>query len=200
MRKIPILIILILACFNQALSDRWLPPKVTDYYSANKKYFARIVPRTVPENYYVWRKASVSEKKKFLPSDTAVVQCHAIMYKKTQSGDSILWTRKLINAMAPVSAIVSDDGGYLVTFDNWHSVGYGVDVMVFYDKKGDLVKRHMLEDISPFPINDYPTSISSLWWRCGQQFVDNRRVEICFVSGDEKIEKRIYNLEEKRIE
>jgi hypothetical protein len=200
MKKAIISIFLILTCLTRTLSDSWLPPKVTDYYSANKQYFARIIPRTVPEKYYQWMKASVKDKNKFLPSDTIIVPCHAIMYKKTLSADSVIWTRKLINQIAPVNAIVSDDGFYLVTFDNWHSVGYGVDVMAYYDKKGDLIKRHMLDDISPFPINNYERSISSLWWRCGQGFLDNIRIEICFVDGEKKMEKKIYNLEEKRIE
>jgi hypothetical protein len=46
-----------------------------------------------------------------------------------------------------------------VTFDNWYSMGYGVDVLAIYDDKGMLLKRHMLEDISPFPINTYEMSI-----------------------------------------
>ena len=72
--------------------------------------------------------------------------------------------------------------------------------MAYYNEKGKLIKRHMLEDISPFPINTYVMSISSLWWRCGQEFIDNQRISICFMGENEVIEKRTYNLKEQRIE
>jgi hypothetical protein len=41
--------------------------------------------------------------------------------------------------VAPVSALVSEDGAYLITFDNWHSMGYGDDVVVLYRTDGTLI-------------------------------------------------------------
>ena len=43
----------------------------------------------------------------------------------------------------------------------------------------------MLEDISPFPINTYSRSVSSLWWRYDAKFLDKSRIEICFVDENE---------------
>jgi hypothetical protein len=86
-----------------------------------------------------------------------------------------------------------------VTFDNWYSMGYGVDVLAIYDDKGMLLKRHMLEDISPFPINTYGRSISSIWWRCGQKFIDDNEVEICFKKEGSEPVRRIYDIEELKI-
>jgi len=122
------------------------------------------------------------------------------MYKVADGEEKLIWEQKLINRIAPVTAIVSNDGKFLVTFDNWHSMKYGVDVMAYYNEKGELIKRHMLEDISPFPINTYEISISSLWWRCGQKFIDNHRISICFMDENEVTEKRTYNLTEQKIE
>jgi hypothetical protein len=119
---------------------------------------------------------------------------------KTKTGYSLIWEMKLINQVSPVSGMVSNDGKYFVTFDNWYSMGYGVDVMAYYNNKGELVKRHMLEDISPFPINTYEISISSIWWSCGHEFIDNERISICFIDENKKIVNRIYNLKKGIIE
>lgn len=195
-----ILIILTLLLADKVSADSWAPPKVKDYYNSDSTFYVRIFPQQIPDKYYKWVQASPRKKKKFQPSDTLVTPCFARMYKVTEGEDSLIWEKKLINRVAPVTAIVSNDGKYLVTFDNWHSMGYGVDVMAYYNEKGDLIRRHMLEDISPFPINTYEISISSIWWRCGQEFIDNQRISICFVDENEIIEKRTYNLTEQKIE
>jgi hypothetical protein len=96
--------------------------------------------------------------------------------------------------------MVSNDGKYLVTFDNWYSIGYGVDVMAYYNRKGELIKRYMLDHISPFPLNTYQISVSSLWRRCGQEFIDDERISICFIDENENKEQRIYNLSKQKIE
>jgi hypothetical protein len=143
--------------------------------------------------------ASPRKKKRFTARDTTLIPCHAFMYKRTSDGDSLIWEEQLINVVAPQYVIVADQGTYMITFDNWFSVGYGVDVMVVYDQKGRLLKRHMLEDISPFPINTYTLSISSLWWRCGQKILDDNTLEICFMNKDDEKLTRLYNLKELKI-
>lgn len=199
MRDIWLTSILIFGSFV-VMADSWAPPRTKDYYSKDKTYFVRIVPRTVPVKFWKWMNAKPRQKRRFTPVDTTIIPCHAIMYKKTKMGDSLVWKKNLINEVAPVSAFVSNDGKYIVTFDNWHSMGYGVDVMVYYDNQGSLIKRHMLEDISPFPINTYSMSVSSIWWRCDIKFLDNHRLEICFRDENEAVATRIYNLDERRLE
>ena len=194
-----LIIIALLFAFNSSKADSWTDPSIKEYYSADSSHFVRIVPRCVPEKYWKWVNASPRRKAKFSPKDTTIVPSHALMFKRTEIGDSLIWKEKLINQVAPVHAMVSDDGKYLVTFYNWYSVGYGVDVLVVYNEKGMMLKRHMLEDISPFPINTYPVTISSLWWRCGQEYVDNENVKICFKNDEGKEEYRVYSLEELKI-
>lgn len=56
------------------------------------------------------------------------------------------WTAPLSNRVAPVSALVSDSGRYVVTFDNWDQVGYGDDVVAVYDgSNGTLLWKYRLE-------------------------------------------------------
>lgn len=135
------------------MADSWRASKVKDYYNSDSSYYVRVVPTEIPEKYWNWINASAKQKNKFSPQDTTIIHCHAMMFKKTAGGDSLLWNKKLINKISPVDALVSDYGEYFVTFDNWHSLGYGIDVLAIYDAKGMLLKRHMLEDISPFAIN-----------------------------------------------
>ena len=198
MRQLAVAVLVLLTCYS-ASADSWAPPKVTDYYSADSSYFVRVVPRCVPDKYYKWFRASGKRKKRFSPQDTTIVPSHAMMYKRTAHSDSLMWKEKLINQIAPVSALVSSDGKHFVTFDNWHSMGYGVDVLAVYDEKGMLIRRHMLEDISPFPINTYQRTISSIWWRCGQRFIDDEQIEICFNNEEKESENKIYSLSELKI-
>jgi hypothetical protein len=71
----------------------------------------------------------------------------------------------LHNPVAPVEAFLSNDGR-LITFDNWHNLGYG-EVAAIYDAKGKLVRSYRLEDLYPKEtLQKVQTSVSSRWWRC----------------------------------
>lgn len=70
-----------------------------------------------------------------------------------------------MNEVSPVSAIVSNDGRYFVTFDNWHSMGYGDDVVVLYRSDGSVIKKFGLEDLlTEGDVETLPHSVSSIWW------------------------------------
>ena len=68
--------------------------------------------------------------------------------------------------------------------------------MTCYDKHGNLTRRFTLEDISPFPINDYKFTISSIWWRCGVKYISNNEVKICFEDENENTKELIYFIKE----
>jgi hypothetical protein len=158
----------------------------------------RVFPTEIPENYSKWKAAKPKKKEKFAPKDTTIILCHAILFKTTDSDTTVIWEKKLINQISPVVVIVSNNGSSVVTFDNWYSNGYGIDVMVVYNQTGGLVKRYKLEDFSPIPINDFKMSISSLWWRCGVKYIDINTVEICFRDESENIRKSRYFIDENR--
>ncbi len=176
------------------LADSWEPPKTKRYFSANGQYFIEIVPTKIPEKYSQWRMATPKRKAKFKPTDTTIIPCHARFFK-IQDKDTIkLWEQKLINHISPMTALVSNDGAYVVTFDNWASLGYGLDVMVVYNAKGELLKRYQLDDFSPFPLNAYQLSISSIWWRCGASFASDRELKICFLTDNKQQAYKTYDL------
>lgn len=74
--------------------------------------------------------------------------------------------KPLVNDVSPVAALVSNGGHRIVTFDNWHSMGFGPDVIVFYDGDGKVLRSIGLEDIFPkWFVAAQPRSASSIWWR-----------------------------------
>jgi hypothetical protein len=200
MRYKCIIIYLLLNISYKAFADTWAPPKIKDYYSQNNKYFVRIFPKKIPEKYWEWKNAKPEDKNRFTIADTTIIPCHGIMYKLTLTGDSLIWRKELLNEIAPVNVFVSNNAFYILTFDNWHAMGHGQNVMVQYNKNGDLVKSYKLKDISPFPIENYPISISSIWWRCDLKFIDEVKFEICFQDENDNVKKRVYNLYKNKFE
>lgn len=201
MNKLTFLIILFFfVSFFQVNADSWEPVKTMFFYSENKTFMLKVVPLTYPEKMLKANYERLKRGKKLSDKDTTIIPCIGTLYKITATDTSVVWERKLINRICPLSAIISNDGISVVTFDNWYSIGYGFDVMVVYNELGDLKKCFQLEEISPFPINDYPSSISSLYWCCGKKFMNNERIEICFHNEKEAIINRIFNIKKLAFE
>ncbi len=195
-----------------AKADTWDIPRVKTYYSNNKKFKLIITPKQTSDKYYLWdyyksnnhpqTKKILRKKEKFMRSisaqDTILIPCKGELYRIEGTDTILIWERTLLNDVCPVYAIVANDGSSIATFDNWYSTGYGVNVFVVYDEKGNAKKTYKLDEISPFPLNDYSMSISSLYWRKDVRYIDNEKIEIVFATDDNKTTKRIYNL--KRLE
>jgi len=211
-RNIIILGILLLFTTGISKADSWENYKVTEYFSVNKKYRLVVTPTFTPEKYYEWKnfertkaihnneidKRRAKFFKTLTAKDTVLIPCHGKLFCITGTDTVLIWERKLLNDICPVSAIVSNDGSSIVTFDNWFSNGYGGNVMVVYNYKGDAKRTYSLSEISPYPLNDYVTSISSIWWSSVERYLDNENVEIEFYTEKKETTKRIYNI--KRLE
>lgn len=77
-----------------------------------------------------------------------------------------LWAGKLVNEVAPVDVIVLNRGRGFVTFDNWHSMGYGPNVIAIYSPDGRLVSQLGLSELFPdWFVAALPHSVSSIHWR-----------------------------------
>jgi hypothetical protein len=173
-------------------ADTWDVPKVKTYYSENMEYKLIITPRIISDKYYIWRfysddrhpqtKKFLRKKDKFMrtitPQDTVLIPCTAELYRINGIDSIQIWRKSLLNNICPVHAIVSNDGSSISTFDNWYSIGYGANVFVVYNEKGEAKKTYKLDEITPFPLNDYYMTISSLHWLRGVKFIDNVRIEI----------------------
>ncbi len=137
---------------SAAWADSWASPTTQEYRSSNDKYVARVVP--------AW-----AERRDLAPTVT-------VFEDNTEAGQQ-RWTATLSNNVSPVEAIVSDDGKFVVTLDNWHRVGYGEDVVAFYGKGGQI-KKYSLEAITGDIAEGlgagrfyqrFDHSVSSRWWR-----------------------------------
>ena len=118
-------------------ADSWELPKVKDYFSEDSSFMLRVTPTFIPEKYYEYRYNTRKRKKRYSAQDTTVTLCYARLYQIKSQGDTIeVWNRKLINKIAPVYALVSNDGQRVITLDNWHSMGYGLDVLAVYNENG----------------------------------------------------------------
>lgn len=133
-----------------AHADSWLPPKpIVTYESAAKD--ARFTVTTQL-------------------SQTSLASCSGTMSVNKGSADKAMWIeiwrQPLQNQVSPVTALVADGGWRVVTFDNYYSVGYGDEVIVFYDENGALLKKYSLEALlSPTELGQVSRSVSSRWWR-----------------------------------
>ncbi|MBO0356745.1 hypothetical protein J0X19_02190 [Hymenobacter sp. BT186] len=105
-----------------------------------------------------------------------------------------VWEAPLSNWTAPTTAVVTNGGSYLVTLDNWASLGYGDNVFVVYSQQGHLLKQYALADFSPFPIDAYRRSISSLWWCCGIKPTTSQQIQLCFYDEEKNQKTGRYNL------
>jgi hypothetical protein len=72
----------------------------------------------------------------------------------------------LRNPNAPYSVIVFNGAEFLVTFDDWGSVGRTNNVVVVYRGTGEFVKSWALADIfTEDERKQFGESVSSTWWR-----------------------------------
>ena len=195
-------------------ADTWENPGVRTYYSENKEFKLIVTPRIIPDKYYMWQyykndkipqtKKFLRNKKKFMKhitaQDTIYTPCTAELYRMKGTDSVLVWKRTLLNYTCPVRAIIANDGSSVATMDNWYSRGYGVNVFVIYDKHGNAKKTYKLEEFTPFPLNDYRASISSLYWYDGVKYIDNDRLEIVFRTKDGRGKKRVYNTKKLEFE
>ena len=157
-------------------ADSWDLPKKTKYYSPNKRYYLEVTPKKLSSQLeYFEDKVAGRENagpRKGVKENRAK---GAISARRADGGYSKKSEFPLVNEVSPVSALVSDGGDYVVTFDNWHSAGYGDDVVVIYRSDGSLVNKLGLSDLlTEGDIETLPRSVSSIWWG-GDHYLDEKK-------------------------
>ncbi len=196
------------------MADEWELPRVETYYSENKQYKLVITPKYTPDKYYKWNyyksnkhpqtKKLLRKEEKFMSNisgnDTIQIPCIAGLYRINETDSVLIWQKSMLNDDCPVFAIVANDGSSIATFDNWFSTGYGVNVFVVYNEKGEAQRTYKLEEISPYPLNDYPMSITRICWRNEVRFIDNERIEIVFETQKKLQTIRVYNTKSLKFE
>jgi hypothetical protein len=148
-----------------AIADSWPPPKVETYGSLDGRWRLTTVPRGI-RSPLAFFEDKVEGREPAGQSPNGSPEARGKLERVLGRDRRItVWNIKLVNDVAPVRALVSDDGDHVVTFDNWHMVGRGEHVVVIYGEDGRLVRSFTLEEILPdFWIKALPHSVSSTHW------------------------------------
>jgi len=147
-----------------AVADSWMPPTRATYLSASKDVRFTVTPRELRDQLgYFSDKVDGKEPAGQRPGGEP--RARGKLERQTGPIWTTIWEGPLANDVSPVSALIADDGAYVVTFDNWHSTGWGENVVVIYRADGSIVRSMKLADVVPEEyIRALPRSVSSLWW------------------------------------
>lgn len=156
--------------------DSWALPEPKKYYSANKEHYVEVIPKKLESQLKYFEdkvNKKVSPGSKEGDKDN---YCKGILYRRAKNGTyQKVWSVPLSNEVAPVNAIVSNDGQYVITFDNWHMVGYGDNVVVIYGQDGKQINKLSLKDIfTDDEIIRLPRSVSSIYWGA-KHYIDEKK-------------------------
>ncbi len=167
----------LLAVAAAAGADSWKAARTTQVFSASGEYFAQIVPGE-----------SLGDTFGFAGAKKGRYAAATLYARQPDRSYRVVADVALANPVAPVEAFVSDQG-YLLTFDNWHNVGYG-KVVAVYGPDGRAVRAYELAElVDPGRIDRIPHSVSSRHWRCAPTYL-NRDQKTAYFSdalGDEYV-------------
>lgn len=148
-----------------AHADSWLPPEEQTYFSPDGAVRLTVTPRdiTSPLDYF---EDHVEGREPAGVRRGGNVHPRGLLERRGVDGRwSTIWETRLVNEVAPVSALVANSGEHVVTFDNWHFMGHGNDAVVIYGPGGVVVRSLGLDGLMP---EDYvaalPASVSSIDW------------------------------------
>lgn len=160
-----------------AVADQWLPPRTCKYRSADQSWRLTVVPRDIESPLaYFQDKVDGIEVAGAVPGNRQKT-ARGMMERWKNGGWRVVWDKPLLNEVSPVNAVVSSSGK-AVTFDNWHSMGYGPDTVVIYDVHGRVVRALALEDFLPGEyVRALPRTASSIHWSGGHYITaDDQRL------------------------
>jgi hypothetical protein len=166
-------LLIVIIPFKTAWTDSWALPEKTKYFSENKKFRFTVTPGPVgrrepgePETCIGTLEVKENGKNKY----------------------NTVWEKTLSNEVAPVSALVTNSGNYVITFDNWHELGYGDNVIVIYNQKGETIRQLGLNSfLSNKEIKKLPHTVSSIWWGGAHHFDQNEEFVVLEISTGGKL-------------
>jgi hypothetical protein len=160
-----------------ALADSWLPPTTEITPSASGRYRVTVVPRPIGGALaYFGDKVKGDEPAGQRKGDAQTSPIALVEHLGATGKWNLVWQMPLVNDVGPSSFLLANDASFLVTFDNWHSVGFGDDVVVIYNGRGTLVRKLSLDQLlPPAYVHQLPRSVSSRWWGGEHRLVDSDR-------------------------
>src|SRR5262245_35300929 len=193
LRTISVLLFFAFVC-STVRADMWALPSKRRYYSADKKYCLEVIPKELESQLKYFEDKAAGRPNAGAVKNVKDNRAKAIFYVNASNGYAKKSEFPLVNEVSPVEALVSADGQHVVTFDNWHSVGYGDDVVVIYRSDGTLVKKFGLADLfTKSDIQHFPHSVSSIWWG-SDHYIDDKKGILHLKAGREE-ERRELTIE-----
>lgn len=170
------LLMIVLGRGTPAFADTWRLPTQQQYFSEDKRIRFQVTPRELSGQLdYFQDKVGGKERAGQNPNGSALAG--GKLEIKERNHWRVLWDGALVNDVSPTRALVANRGTHVVTFDNWHSVGFGNDVVVIYDEVGKVVRAMGLKDFLP---EDYvqalPRSVSSIHWGLAHHLADKDEI------------------------
>ena len=185
------LLLLITFLSSSARADSWSLPTKRKYYSGDRKYCLEVIPKQLVNQLSYFRDKADGKADAGAVKGLKDNRAKAIFYVSESIGYSKKHEFPLVNEVSPVNAVVSADGKYVVTFDNWHRVGYGDDVVVIYQSDGKLVKKFGLADLfTESDIRSFVHTASSIWWGTGH-YIDDKNEILHLKAGPEEAGREV---------
>lgn len=148
-----------------AAADSWLPARRAAHVSADGQWRLTVDPRPITSPIDYFRDKVDGKANAGAPPGEPRSSAIGTMERKEGRNWRQVWREPLRNEIAPVDALAISGGG-AATFDNWHSMGFGKNVVVIYDADGRVLASHALADFLPREyVRALPRSVSSLHWR-----------------------------------
>ncbi|MBI2088738.1 MAG: hypothetical protein HYT78_08325 [Deltaproteobacteria bacterium] len=183
-----VLVVALLLPPAPAYADSWALPVTRDYFSENRDFRFTVIPRELRSQLgYFSDKVTGRDPAGQLPGG-ALAATGILSRRRADGSYNPVWQKTLSNDVAPVSAIVSPSGEYVVTFDNWHSMGYGRNVVVIYGPDGMVIREFGLNDLlSTDETERLPRTVSSIWWGRGHHFDESGKFLVLRIAANRKM-------------
>lgn len=146
------LVLAIAGMVRPAAGDEWPAARVKEVFSPSRNYFVRVTPGK-----------SLGDTVGFRGAPKGPYATAEFYHQEPDRSYRLGATAPLLNPIAPVDFLVTDRG-VLITFDNWHNLGYG-KIVAFYTPLGKLIRAYELADLfTAGEIERFDHSVSSIAW------------------------------------
>ena len=193
-------LVLLIVSSSAVWADSWAPPSRETYQSPDNTARLTVTPRDLESSLAYFEDKVEGREPAGAPTGSRATGATAKLERLNAAGRwEVTWIGPLDNDVAPVGVVVTQGGRGFATLDNWHSVGYGPNVIAIYGGDGKLVRRLALTDLFPkWYIAALPHSVSSIQWRGEPRMSDDGRSLIVPViqpdTGDSVAEPRTIDL------
>lgn len=171
---------------SQAISCSMIGPENQTYISPNGEYRFKVdignITLTPPEENI----EAIDPSRKSADENRKAM---GLLERKASDNQwESIWQSDLLNDITPLSVAVSDDGQYVATFGDWDGYGYGPNIIVIYDDKGNIKRNIRLENFLPdYYIDVLPTSSCGRSWKEGNPQINNNILSININAIDELV-------------